>query len=528
MFKTQSISYESTQAFSPLFLDYINQKEDLLNFCDDFPSLESFKQKMEQRNFPAATRETLVNAISHQYTKAHQELPAAIKILKQQNSYTITAGHQLCLLGGPLFVAYKILAAIKYTRELKTHFPACEFVPVFWMASEDHDFEEINNITLFQKKIIWNKAAKGAVGRLFTEDLKSQFLPEIEAILGNSEMAILLKKIIHDSYANHQNLADATRYFIHQLFGAEELVIVDGDDPLLKALFKDSMKKDIQDHISLDEVTKTSKSLLERNYKVQVNPREINFFYLEDQIRERLIPNEHGYSVLNTPLQFSKEAFFDLMDKNPEKISPNVVTRALYQEFVLPNLGTVLGPGELSYWLEFKSMFHKHVIPFPLLLVRPSFLIVDEADQKKQNKLKIPLEDLFKEETEIIKKYISNNLEVDISENLQNITEQLNAIKAKGLQVDEGLETYFNAEITRHLNALDSMDKKINQAHKKKHETTLQQITSLKQKLFPNNQLQEREISFLEMLLKFGPSFQEAILSEINLFEKNFKVLNKY
>lgn len=522
--QNHSISYEITGAFSNLFLDYINQKSKLLEFSGLFPTLESFQEKINQRKYPNELRQKLVSALENQYRNSGQSLPPSLSRLNHEHCYTITTGHQLCLLGGPLFVAYKILATIKYAQELKTRFPENDFVPVFWMASEDHDFEEINHIHLFNKKAVWDKHSKGPVGRLDVKDL-DLFLKEIFSILGDSENALLMREKISHAYLNAPNLASATRIFIHLLFPETDLLIIDGDDPLLKKEFSPILKNDLKTNFSFQTVSETNKNLEVLGYKVQVNPREVNLFYLGENSRERIVKNTSAYEVLNTSLSFQEGDFLSLLESSPEKFSPNVVTRPLYQEFILPNIGTVLGPGELSYWLEFKNMFDKHAIPFPLLLARPSFLLLDENDNKKINKLNISLEDLFLEENEIIKKHIKLDEKMDISLQKDLIFSQLETIKQKGLTFDKSLESYFNAEITRMQSSLDNLEKKLIQINKKKNETQIQQLSSLKNKLFPAGHLQERENSYLEMLLKFGTSLNSEILQHINLFDDQFKIL---
>ncbi len=224
-----------------------------------------------------------------------------IQLLKDANTFTITTGHQLNLFTGPLYFIYKIASTINLCKQLKNEFPDHNFVPIYWMATEDHDFEEINYFNFKGKKVKWNKESFGPVGRLSTEGLQEVF-ELFSDELGIGSNADYLRNLFIKSYLEHEHLADATRFLANELFKTEGLVIVDGDSKPLKKLFIPYVKKELLEQNSLKNVMETNEQL--KDYFVQVNPREINLFYIEDNLRERIIFEDNKFKINNTKYLF--------------------------------------------------------------------------------------------------------------------------------------------------------------------------------------------------------------------------------
>lgn len=381
---TDCISYQTSGYFSKLMQDYLDQKPELKALYNHFPTLENFEKQIneKQANFDNGNRIPLVETLKKQYQNIEisDSTKQNIELLSLPNTFTITTGHQLNLFSGPLYFLYKIISTINLTKELKLKYPANNFVPIYWMATEDHDFEEINYFNFKGKKFRWNKESSGPVGRLSTKGLDEFF--EIYSLeLGSSTNANVLKNLFNDAYLKHDNLADATRYLANNLFANYGLVILDADDANLKRAFIPFIKEELEHQTSFKTVQKTIEQL--SDYIIQVNPREINLFYIEDNLRERIIFENDKYYVNNTKISFTKDEILKLLESNPEKFSPNVIMRPLYQEIILPNLCYIGGGGEIAYWLELKSFFDAINITFPILLVRNSVLLNTEKQAKK-------------------------------------------------------------------------------------------------------------------------------------------------
>ena len=372
---TDCLSYKETNYFTPLIIDYLDQKESLKPFYNRFPTLENFEAQIQEKDqfFTSAKRKILVEVLKDQY-KALQTSEAVlgnIELLSNTKTFTVTTGHQLNLFTGPLYFLYKIVSTINLAKDLQKKYPDFNFVPIYWMATEDHDFEEINYFNLNGKKFKWNStqkhAGKDAVGNLNTEGLDEVY-SLFSAEIGGGTNAEALKKLFKKAYLEHSNLTDATRYLADELFKDYGLVILDGDDTRLKQEFLPYLEKEIFEQVSEKATEPLANKLKELGYTVQVNPREINLFYLKDGLRERIIEQEGRYFVNETEISWSEEELRSELKQHPERFSPNVMTRPLYQEVILPNLCYIGGGGELAYWFELKDFFKAVNVPFPILI----------------------------------------------------------------------------------------------------------------------------------------------------------------
>jgi bacillithiol biosynthesis cysteine-adding enzyme BshC len=522
------ISYQNSGYFSKLIVDYLDEKSELKSLYNRFPKLENFKYQIEekQQNFPIENRAKLVCELEKQYQKYEISdfTSANIQLLKNANTFTITTGHQLNLFTGYLYFIYKIVSTINLCKQLKSEFPAYNFVPIYWMATEDHDFEEINYFNFKDKKIRWNRDSSGPVGRLKTDGLK-QIFDVFSSELGTSENAKYLKNLFEKCYFEHSNLADATRYLVNELFKKEGLVILDGDSAALKKLFIRYAKKELLEQTSFQKVTETNQLL--KDYFVQVNPREINLFYIEDNLRERIIHENEIYKVNNTKIEFTKEEILNELENHPEKFSPNVILRPLYQELVLPNLCYIGGGGEIAYWLELKSNFEEFGVTFPMLLIRNSVLLVTEKQANKLDKLNLNYKDIFLSQTELIAKKTKelSVFTIDFSDQKIALQKQFEALYEIAKQTDKSFINAVKAQEKKQIKGLENLEKRLLKAEKKNHEDILKRIIELQNMLFPNKSLQERNKNFSEFYLEFGEKLIEKLQQNLEPLKNEFAII---
>lgn len=508
--KATHISYQKTQKFSRLVTDYLGRSADLLPYVSAFPTIEAFKERIAQKSAHAVDRGTLVSVLEDQnaillLSKASER---NIQSLAEENTFTVTTGHQLCLFTGPLYFIYKIISTINLTQKLKVQYPEKQFVPIFWMASEDHDFEEVNHIHLFGKTIRWNTGQKGAVGSMSLKGL-TDLLEELSPVLGESENAQKLMQIFSDAYLKNENLAAATRYLVNELFGEYGLVILDGDDVKLKQQFTSVIKKDVLEQ-GFQKTIAACTGRLAANYKAQAYVRPINFFRLSEGSRDRI---ERGVSEQE-------------IENNPEQFSPNVLMRPLYQETILPNLAYIGGGAEVAYWMQLKTAFAQEDIPFPILVLRNSAMWIESNQFVKSKQLGLSEVDLFTEEIELHKQYVTVNSDqsLDLQSEFRSLERLFESVMDKTL--DEGMKSAVRAELKKQLKSLQSLEKKLLRSEKKKHETSLQQISKIKNSLFPNNALQERHSNFIPYYLKHGENFIKILQEELNPLEPKFVILS--
>ncbi len=526
--EAQYIDYDETRCFSATVNRLLARDEKIKPFINQFPDLKTFEKIIAERKFNG-NREELVDVLNNQYQNivTSDLLNQHIESLKNENTFTITTGHQLNIFTGPLYFIFKIVSAINLAKELKSAFPDKNFVPVYWMATEDHDFEEINHTYLSGKKIEWKNNKTGATGRLNTKSI-IKALNDYKGVLGISDNAQKLSEIVSNAYAEDKSLAQAIQYLANELFGEYGLVIIDADDKTLKSQFADIIEKDIIQQNSFKNIEESSKKLAEIDIHAQVNPREINFFYLIDGLRERIVFEDEKYQVLNADISFTEEELKKEIKENPERFSPNVVMRPLYQEVILPNLAYIGGGGELAYWLQLKSNFDFYRVNFPLLILRNSAMIADEKSVAKLHKLNLAFADAFKS-TEVLKKEYVGAHSLHVL-NLKSEWEQLQSIfeslKSRAANVDPTLKPSTEAVEARLKKAIDSLEKKLMRAEKRNFSEAMIDIEKLKSQLFPNGGLQERKENFGLFYIKYGKDFIPQLIKKFKPLDFKFTILH--
>ncbi|WP_281337225.1 bacillithiol biosynthesis cysteine-adding enzyme BshC [Flavobacterium eburneipallidum] len=525
---TDCISYQNSGYFSSLMNDYLDQKESIQSLYHRFPNLENFEAQIKEKktNYANENRAVLVSVLEVQYSKinASDNTLNNIKLLNNSNTFTITTGHQLNLFSGPLYFLYKIISTINLAKELKAKYPSENFVPIYWMATEDHDFDEINYFNFKGRKFRWNKESAGPVGRLSTEGL-ADFFEVYSHELGTGKNADTIKKLFQESYLNHSNLAEATRFLANELFGEYGLVIIDADNQDLKRTFIPYIKEELTQQTAHKKVLETIEKLKE--YTAQVNPREINLFYIEDDLRERIIFENGKYLVNNTKIEFSESEIFSLVENHPEKFSPNVIMRPLYQEVILPNLCYIGGGGEIAYWLELKSFFEAVNVSFPILLLRNSVLLATEKQAKKADKLGLTWSNLFlKQETLVNEKTkLLDEFSIDLSIQKDFLKNQFHYLHSLVEKTDKSFLGAVKAQEAKQIKGLENLEKRLLKAQKKKHFDELERITDLQNELFPNKSLQERQTNFSEFYLENGNHLIQKLITQLKPLENQFEVI---
>ncbi len=530
---TDCISYKDTGYFSSLICDYLDENENLKSFYNRFPTLENFKEQIHEKQLSVRdqSRNTLVSVLKTQYQNIESSSATNqnIEVLKQDNTFTITTGHQLNLFTGPLYFLYKIISTINLTKELKQKYPDYNFVPVYWLATEDHDFEEINFFNFQDVKVKWNRESNGAVGELSTNGL-DEVLKVFGTKLGNSPNANYLKDLFKKSYLEHDNLADATRYLANELFSEYGLVIIDANDKELKKLFIPYLEREIKEQISFDKVSETNKqinALSDKQYKIQVNPREINLFYLDTNLRERIIEKEGFFTVNNTEISWSESEMLEEINNHPEKFSPNVLLRPLYQEVILPNLCYIGGGGELAYWFQLKDYFKAVNVTFPILLLRNSALLQSDKQAQKLMKLKVDNKDLFLDKNSFINKKVRqiSNIDIDFSPQKETLKQQFQDLYKLAEQTDKSFLGAVSAQERKQTKGLEHLEKRLLKAQKKKLSDQVARVTEIQTQLFPNQSLQERAANFSEFYLEYGDQLIQQLVLNLQPLKSEFLIL---
>jgi bacillithiol biosynthesis cysteine-adding enzyme BshC len=529
MFASQHIPYSKTNAFTNTVIDYLEDSGSLRPFYKFRPDMEGLAKALEERKNINTDRESLVAALKKQYKErvSIEAVNKNIGLLEQNQSFTICTAHQPNLFTGPLYFLYKILHAIKLAAHLKATHPQFDFVPVYYMGSEDADLEELNHLHIRGKRYEWKTGQKGAVGRMKTDNDIQSLLAEMESQLG---VELFGKEVIDMLRSFHQNgrtIQEATLDLVHALFGNYGLVVIIPDAPEFKRQMKAIFEDDLFRQVPAGIVGKTSEKL-SAHYHAQAFPRPINLFYLKDDIRERIEKTGDKYCVCHTDIVFSEEALRTELKEHPERFSPNVILRGIFQETILPNLAFIGGGGELAYWLQLKDLFEHYGVPFPVLVLRNSFLIVDANQAASAKKLELGLPELFENELQLLNRQLEKaGKKPQLNGEVKQLESIYEALKKMATSVDPTLDQHVDALKTRSMNALTLLEKKMLRAERKKHEATARQISRLKEQLFPGNSLQERKENFAGFYARWGRTFIDQLLSHSLAIEQQFCILSE-
>jgi bacillithiol biosynthesis cysteine-adding enzyme BshC len=526
----QNLTFAQTHTFSKLIIDYVNHAKKIERFAAYNHSIEAVEKIIEDKSKEKIDRKLLTETIVNQYKNITSSSPEGlvwqnIRLFEQENTFCVVTAHQLNIFGGTLYYIYKIAQTISTCKLLKTKYPDYNFVPVYWMGSEDHDFEEINHINIYHKKLEWTDRQGGATGNYTTNTLDT-LLDELNELIHNQPFGSALMQLFRQAY-RQANLADATRFWLHHVFGEYGLVVVDGNDSTFKQQFSAIMEDDLLHHHALDLVTQTVEQLEADGYKMQAMPRAVNLFYIDKNIRERIEydATTQQYRVLHTEKSFTKNELQEELKQHPEKFSPNVILRPLFQQKVLPGIAYIGGAGEISYWLQLKTTFEHYQVNFPQLIVRNSALLLNKHAKERMQKLNLQTEDLFDSVEDLKKNYINCRKNIFIDDEIKAIEMQFKSIQEKVQEIDAGLVAFVGAEAHKTLKSIENIEAKINKSLKQKNETALNQLEKLKAQLFPNNSLQERIENFSGYYADSGQAFIEQLIAVFNVYEKQFLVI---
>lgn len=526
------ITLNKTGLFSKLFSDYINHSEKLSEFTAFEHSLIGFKNALELRKNYSINRNELYNSIIKQYQQSGlltDKIHDLTEHLKDENTFTVCTGHQLCLFTGPMYFIYKIVSTINLAKRLKQAFPDKNFVPIYWMASEDHDFAEINHLYVYGKKVEWTKSEHSGeepVGILSNNGLDEVF-SVLSLLWGSGIKAEELKKLFEKAYLQSKNISQATRVLVYELFKNTDLLILDPNDANLKSLFIKYMQRDITEHVAYNKVNESIQKLEILGYKSQVHPREINLFFFENNKRKRIIKNSDGsFQLYNSDKKFSKEELLFALQHHSENFSPNVTLRPLYQQVILPNLAYVGGPGEIAYWLEYKSFFEAENVFFPILTPRNFATIIDARTRQLMEKTGIHETLLLAGEEEKIKYFIQHATDLPDTEKVKyEIENAYTPLIKQTEKIDITLKPFVEAELQKSLKSLDSIKHKLERAQKQKNENAINQIKKLHDRIFPSGTLQERHENFSSIYIIEGMNFINYLLNTFDPFSNNMYLI---
>ncbi len=529
-FTASFMNFEETGNFSALVLDYLKADESLKPFYRHAATLDGIKQSIEERKGFKTDRKLLVEQLRFQYrdVSPNSLQLSYIEKLLEENTFTITTAHQPNIFTGHLYFIYKIMHAIKMADELQKLIPENNFVPVYYMGSEDADLEELGEVVVAGKKLVWDTKQTGAVGRMHIDAAFLKIIKEISGQIGVQHFGTAMISKMEKAYTIGKSIETATFEFVNDLFASFGLIILLPDAATLKKSFEPVIKKEIEEQFSSRELQKTIAAFPPK-YKIQAAGRDLNLFYLDKDSRQRLLLTEKGFTIENTDRVFTKETMLQEIENQPLNFSANVILRPLYQEYILPNIVFIGGGGELAYWLELKGVFAAASVPYPVLLLRNSFALLDKKTAAAIKKLNFSFADFFKGEHELINAVVQRDSEnkISVSEEKFALLKIYSTLRKDAAAVDKSLERHVWSLQAKAINHIDQLEKKMIRSAKKGFKVQIKNINKIKSFLFPAGTLQERVEGLLYFYSEFGTALLQDIYENSPALEPKFVLLTE-
>ena len=498
------IEFSKTNLFSKKFCEFIDKhKEEPY-----YPTYDNIERVANNINCSIDSRKNLSDAITSQYgdIEIADIVSKNINALRKENTYTVTTGHQLNIFSGPLYIIYKVISTIKLAEKLNAKYSDKTFIPVYWMASEDHDFDEIKTFFSKGKTYEWDINPSGAVGGIDPSSIK-----KLASMIPDSI------EIFEDAYSTSSTLSEAVRKYMNTLFSSYGLVVFDPDSKDLKGSVRELMRSDVFDN-TISKVEDSSET------KSDVYVRKINFFYMREGLRERIEYVKDKFIVRESDITFTKEEMENEINSNPERFSPNVVMRCLYQQMIMPNVAYIGGPAEVVYWLSFRKFFEKYDEEFPVIVPRDSVLIISHKSTKTIDKYGLDLQDIFSGKNNIEKKSLGvlEDGDKNFSSEIKNIREQFDLIASKYKSVDKTMSPHVLANAKKTEKMLTQVEKRFIKSQKDQNKILVDRVADLFTECFPEGTPQERKDNIMSF---YTSTFIEDLHNILDPMELKFKII---
>lgn len=523
-----------------LFLDYLYEYENVSDFYKyDFRQKENYIDIFKKIILSRKNKEfSLVSILKEQYTTlpdASDKTLINIQNLGEERTLAIVTGQQLGLFGGPLYTIYKIITAIKLSRQLKERYEEYNFVPVFWLEGDDHDFNEIRWIKLLDKENklkeityleqISEDEAKQSVGNLKLNSEINKVIEEIKNSIRETEFTPdLISKLI-EIYNPDKTIKQSFRELIFWLFDEYGLIILDPQDDKIKTLLTPVFIKEITNFREHTQKLVLSSAKLEEVYHAQVKIKPVNLFYSTDEGRYAIEPVENDFRLRRKRKQFTKEELLNQIESEPERFSPNVLLRPICQDYLLPTAFYVAGPSEVAYLAQVLPLYDFFNVQAPIIYPRASITVVEKNIQSNLEKFNLEIKNIFVNsdnlKDNIIAALSENNLDQVIEDIKKQIDFLFDDIKKSLYSVDKTLSDSSERYREKVKSLIEELKQKAIQAQKKKYEISLKQIDKITDSLYPSENLQERELNFIYFTNKYGDAFIKKIFDEmlVNCYE---------
>jgi bacillithiol biosynthesis cysteine-adding enzyme BshC len=538
------ISFSEIPGNHNLFLDYLYEFENVKKFYKtDFRNKEEYLKIFKKvSDSHVEFRDQLSSILNDQYRNFNPSAKTQknISALKDKKTLAVVTGQQLGIIGGPLYTFYKIMSAIRLSSFLSERYDDYQFVPVFWLEGDDHDFNEVRELHLINDNNEVIKAAygeevlddenKGSVGNLVLNETINNFYSELEKNLRVTEFTPSLLEKIKSFYTTGKTFMQAFKELIFWMFDEYGLIIFDPQDKRLKEHLKPIFKKELTDFRQHTEKLVNVSAQLEEVYHAQVKVRPVNLFYSNEEGRFLIEPVENEFRLRRKRKKFTYEELIDLIEKEPQCFSPNVLLRPICQDYILPTAFYVGGPSEVSYFAQVTPLYDFYKIEAPIIYPRSSATIIEKNISSIIEKYDIDLSELFLDPEKLKQKVIDSISKVSVEETFSTASNQIeiafDQLKEKLFEFDKTISDTSSKYKQKIFHHLDELKDKAAEAQKRKHEITLRQIDKISSAVFPNSNLQEREINFIYFANKYSIDIFKKIFDELTINKFEHQIIN--
>jgi len=532
------INFRDIPKHQNLFLDYLYEFENVQeyykhNFRNKDNYLPLFKSISENRKKHSLDLTSILNKQYSELNNVSGKTTRNIELLKNEKTIAIVTGQQLGIFSGPLYTIYKVITSIRLSKQFNERYDEYKFVPVFWLEGDDHDFNEVRSINLFDnensiinlgyKEEISNDDAKQSIGKIIFDESLNDFFSLFENNLRDTEFKNELVSKLKECYQVGKTFKQSFKELIFWLFDEYGLIILDPQDPKVKSLLKPIFKKEVTDFTIHTQKLIQVSAKLEESYHAQVKVKPVNLFYHTDDGRYSIEPVDDIFKLRRKRKQFTKDEIIAEIENSPERFSPNVLLRPICQDYLLPTGLYIAGPSEISYFAQVTPLYDFYNIITPIVYPRSSVTIVEKNIAAALDKYDLTLNDIFPGFDELKEKVIAglseNDIEKAFEEALTEIELTFDRLKENLFAVDKTLVDASSKYRERVVSSINELKSKATKAKETKHETTIRQLTRISNLLYPLGNLQEREINFTYFYNKYGKDFIKKIYDDISVSE---------
>jgi bacillithiol biosynthesis cysteine-adding enzyme BshC len=501
-------------------------------YAADFRDRKSWKKLIDKVLSKQKDRSTLIRVLTEQSKQHHCGIRtlANIDLLGNENTVAVVTGQQVGICSGPLYTIYKTVTAIKLAEQLSTQFPDYNFVPVFWVEKEDHDFEEINKLNVLNpagevqtiEYLFGGKPFErnpGPVGSIVIDSFIDNFFDRLQTQLQESEFKLPLFTALRGYYRSGATLGAAFVGLMNQVFEDSGLVFLDPGNVELKKILKPVFQKEIAGLSKTSQMVVDTSAGLEEHYHAQIKAKSINLFMLHKGGRYLIEPRENDYSLKGTRQFFSKEELNSIVENSPELISPNVVLRPICQDAILPTIAYVGGPSEVAYFAQLKPVYEFFDVQMPVVYPRASVTIMEEKVKNILEKFQVDFTEIWSGIDPLLIRIAEQVSEVKVDVLFDLLHRRIHEAVAESRfgiqQIDPTLSGAIDSTLSRIESQLNVLKEKTQSAQQRRQEVTIKQIQKVAANIFPKSNFQEREFNVIYYMNKYGPDFVKWLSGEI-------------